>query len=1183
MKPTPLLRKQRDSYAHDPSDDRFAATKTWAGVSGVGRFAYQSRFLAGLAIVMICVGQTCMNPRPDDQVGGYRPGEPINPAGTVETIADAGDDRDVEEGSLCWLDGRLSSGNGALVYAWQQLTGTPVELSSYDQPLVSFTAPAPAADVEELTFQLLVQDAYEAAGAGKPVVVSDQAIVRIRVKRGGADVDSDGFRGTADNCPNASNPDQADTDGDGVGDACDNCIEATNADQADTDGDAAGDACDLCPEDPAKTEPGFAGCGSPEPGGGGGGGFPPPADADGDGVSDDTDNCVDTPNADQADCDANGVGNACQAIPTPLLTVMWSPASPAAGDTVTFQANPAAPDKECVLDWYLANGGTLTWEFGDGKTAEGNPVSTVYDATGTYTVKVTLVLTALGLGTLSGDQRNVTVASSGATIAPIITDVPNHTATAGVAYTRTPTLTQGTSPVTWSLTPNPAGMTINPSTGVVSWPNPVAGTHTVTVHAGNGAGSDDESWTLMVLVAPVIADIPNHSAPGGAAYSRTPALTQGSTPITWSLVSGPSGVTVNSSTGVVAWPSPVVGTNTIAIRATNAIGSDNESWTLTITPVPPVIADVPDHAATAGAAYTRTPTLSQGTTPVTWSLVTGPTGMTVNSTTGVVSWATPTAGVHAVAIRAANAAGSDDESWSLTVNAAVGTPAIAVWAYPDGNTVTGTAHIGVVAYHATGIQRVDFRVDSGPTTSITEETINPDTNEYEFVFNLDTTQLGNGSHIVYATAVPRAGKNTALPSLLIQVANGVVFRTWYVDANTGDDVDGNGTSATPYKTIDRACQEATGGDTVRVRSGSYAFPDSAGYGFTRYVTITPDTGASVWFPLPAGTILRSGFLKFDGLTFTTPGNETISIYGDGSHSWFRNCVFIGRGKDDPLNDGPAVYGRIGSSHIIFEYNQVHDKDEAATCIGDGRYIFRGNHVYDQTGTPFVYDGTHILITGNHLHNLAIPPGSTGHMDFLSSNGGVSDLIIRNNRCYEGAAQGLKFGGFADRDYHAENVAIVNNLLSTSLNGGIVFRLQYKFDAGGVYTFNNWLIAHNTFWHPEGVVKHVFLLNYVANDQPVGLQGFVIVNNIMGQYSVADYKSLVDGGYIQMNYNRHNKGTATGSHSTVGDPGFVDASSDHYALTITSDCHERATTEPLIAYDLLWQPRSKVSPSIGAYE
>ena len=50
--------------------------------------------------------------------------------------------------------------------------------------------------------------------------------------------------------------------------------------------------------------------------GGGSSNDPAPADTDSDGVADTTDNCVEVANADQTDTDANGQGDACDAIPT---------------------------------------------------------------------------------------------------------------------------------------------------------------------------------------------------------------------------------------------------------------------------------------------------------------------------------------------------------------------------------------------------------------------------------------------------------------------------------------------------------------------------------------------------------------------------------------------------------------------------------------------------------------------------------------------------------------------------------------------------------------------------------------------------------------------------------------------------------------------------------------------------
>ncbi|MBL8878482.1 MAG: hypothetical protein JNG88_05110 [Phycisphaerales bacterium] len=274
-----------------------------------------------------------------------------------------------------------------------------------------------------------------------------------------------------------------------------------------------------------------------------------------------------------------------------------------------------------------------------------------------------------------------------AVLAPAITGIGNASLDCGDAYTGpTPALTNPgcMSPVTWSLVTGPSGMTINSSSGVVTWPTPTtAGSpHMITIRATNSTGFDDESWFLTVnRLPPVIVPIGNESHTCGGAYTGpTPVLANGSCmiPATWSLVTGPSGMTINTSTGVVSWPTPTTAgsPHTITIRATNSAGFDDESWQLTVDLANPVVNDIPNGSATCGSAYTSpTPTLTNPTcmNPVVWSLRSGPSGMTINAATGVVSWPTPTpaGSMHTIVIRATNSAGFDDEGWRIAVENAL--------------------------------------------------------------------------------------------------------------------------------------------------------------------------------------------------------------------------------------------------------------------------------------------------------------------------------------------------------------------------------------------------------------------------------------------------------------------------------------------------------------------------------
>jgi hypothetical protein len=312
---------------------------------------------------------------------------------------------------------------------------------------------------------------------------------------------------------------------------------------------------------------------------------------------------------------------------------------------------------------------------------------------------------------------------------------------------------------------------------------------------------------------------------------------------------------------------------------------------------------------------------------------------------------------------------------------------IAVWAYPDSNTVRGTVYIGVVAYYSRGIKSVNIGIDNGRMTSITEETMNPDTGEYEFVLTLDTTTLNDGSHTIQAAAVPEEnGTTKKLTEITLFVANNKEFNTWYVDCSAPDD-SGDGSRSAPWRTLGRALgtewetyndPHADSGDLVLLLNDTceYDLPEGSYGDFEQYVTIGPETGVD---PALGGGVIRSPFLKIENVRMGYAYGGGIAIYAH--HVWFNNCSYTGAGRIwvDTINRDEAVRSRNTSgagaflSHdVVIENFTVTEANQGISMIGVGNYIVRGCDISHQNGDGMKFMGDNVLFSGNSI-SYVIPP------------------------------------------------------------------------------------------------------------------------------------------------------------------------------------------------------------------
>jgi hypothetical protein len=140
----------------------------------------------------------------------------------------------------------------------------------------------------------------------------------------------------------------------------------------------------------------------------------------------------------------------------------------------------------------------------------------------------------------------------------------------------------------------------------------------------------------------------------GASYNGTFSVTGGTSPYTWSVVSGqlPPGLSVGATTGIISGTPTSAGNYSFGVMVTDS-GSSVQSATTTVS-LPIVTAPPPAPTAltitssslpsgTIGSTYSATLESSGGTAPYAWSITSGglPNGLSLSATTGVIS-GTPT-------------------------------------------------------------------------------------------------------------------------------------------------------------------------------------------------------------------------------------------------------------------------------------------------------------------------------------------------------------------------------------------------------------------------------------------------------------------------------------------------------------------------------------------------------------
>jgi prepilin-type N-terminal cleavage/methylation domain-containing protein len=328
---------------------------------------------------------------------------------------------------------------------------------------------------------------------------------------------------------------------------------------------------------------------------------------------------------------------------------------------------------------------------------------------GTISVKLLIALAVAWSGGGNGGTSIGTVPPALAITGPA--SLPAWTR--NVAYPSTTiTSSGGDGGNAWTATGLPAGLGINPVTGVISGTPTASGTFSVQVKVTDVFNATaTRAYTVTINAQPSISTVSLPSWTINRPYpSTTVATTGGTAPFTWSAAGLPAGLSMATGTGVISGTPTATGTSTVTVVVTDAAGSSaTRSYTVAIN-APPAVTTTALPDAERNVAYSATLTRSGGTAPFTWSAAGLPSGLSLNTTTGVISGTPGTTGTFTVNITLADASGATASgSASLVVSPQLtitGPASLPAWtrgrAYPS-TTVTASGGKGAYTWSATGL------------------------------------------------------------------------------------------------------------------------------------------------------------------------------------------------------------------------------------------------------------------------------------------------------------------------------------------------------------------------------------------------------------------------------------------------------------------------------------------------